>query len=187
MSEVVLLAGSLTLRSLPISLETELEVLIASNSEFLVGDAHGADLLLQEFLKRKAVRSVTVFYSNAIRNNAGSWVSNFVESNLKSRGKDSHAAKDREMCRLASAGLVVWDGRSAGTLANVIDLVEQGKSVKIFYTDQKSVSLSTRQAVETLCSSTQESQLALTEAVSRLRRYRDRASRSINVQSDTLF
>ena len=43
-----------------------------------------------------------------------------------------HTAKDREMTRIADSGLLMWDGESAGTLANVIDLAAQGKDAYLY-------------------------------------------------------
>ncbi len=43
------------------------------------------------------------------------------------KGFAFYAAKDREMARVADAGLMIWDGKSPGTMLNVLRLVRAGK------------------------------------------------------------
>jgi hypothetical protein len=38
-----------------------------------------------------------------------------------------HSAKDRKMSELCTQAIMIWDGQSAGTLANSIDVSEQNK------------------------------------------------------------
>ena len=64
----------------------------------------------------------------SIRNNLGNWQVEKVESGLKSKSSAVHAFKDRKMSQIADVGLMIWDCKSAGTLSNVIDLLEQGKN-----------------------------------------------------------
>jgi hypothetical protein len=101
--------------------------------EFLVGDAPGTDRAFQMFLKSKEYPAVTVYTSaDEIRNNLGNWQVERVESGLKSKSNAVHAFKDRKMSQIADTGLMIWDCKSAGTLSNVIDLLEQGKNCFIW-------------------------------------------------------
>jgi hypothetical protein len=43
-----------------------------------------------------------------------------------------HAAKDREMTAQADTGLMIWDTLSAGTLSNILDLLDQGKACQMY-------------------------------------------------------
>lgn len=122
-------AGSIRLDFLP----TEVASLVSSHktqgSSFIVGDAPGADRAFQSILAEDHYQNVTVFYSSpSARNNLGQWETYHVPSGLKSPGHASHAIKDRKMSLLADFGLMVWDSTSTGTLANALDLVEQGKT-----------------------------------------------------------
>lgn len=123
-----LLAGSIGIRSLPSEMETILDDLTGSNQEILIGDAPGFDELLQSALVFKKYRNVAVYHSLPdVRRNLGQWPAVFVDSGLKSRGHALHSAKDREMCRQADEGIMLWDKSSVGTIANVLDLNGQGK------------------------------------------------------------
>ena len=109
-------------------METILDDLAGGNQEILIGDAPGFDELLQSALVFKKYRNVTVYHSLPdVRRNLGQWSAVFVDSGLKSRGHALHSAKDREMCRQADAGIMLWDKSSVGTIANVLDLNGQGK------------------------------------------------------------
>jgi hypothetical protein len=55
-----------------------------------------------------------------------------IDSGLKSKSSAVHAFKDRKMCQIADVGLMIWDCQSAGTLSNVIDLIDQGKNCFIW-------------------------------------------------------
>lgn len=59
--------------------------------------------------------------------------SGFASGSGDGRGSGSgrsyafYAAKDREMARVADAGLMIWDGKSPGTALNVLRLLRAGK------------------------------------------------------------
>ena len=129
----IVLGGSRLLEKIPQNLVKLLQEWNESGSEFLVGDAPGADSAFQKILKNIGSKSVTVYSSAGyIRNNYGNWVSKEVESGLQSKSNAVHAFKDRFMTSIADTGLMLWDCESAGTLSNVIDLVESGKSCRIW-------------------------------------------------------
>ena len=99
----------------------------------LVGDANGADKSVQHFLKTRQYREVEVFCSgDECRNNVGNWRLRHVAVQSRKRDFDFYAAKDQLMSREADSGLMLWDGKSAGTLMNALRLVRQGKRVAIF-------------------------------------------------------
>lgn len=124
----VFVAGSIKLDFLSSEVVTLMEDHKAAGATFLVGDAKGADSAFQKLLAQDHYSNVTVFTSSgSVRNNLGQWDTYFVPSGLKSSGHASHAIKDRKMSSLADAGLMVWDGLSTGTIANVLDLIGQGK------------------------------------------------------------
>jgi hypothetical protein len=129
----IVLGGSRFLEKIPQNLVDLIEEWNDSGSEFLVGDAPGADSAFQKFLKKIGSKAVTVYSSAGyVRNNHGNWESKEIESGLQSKSNAIHAFKDRFMTSIADAGLMLWDCESAGTLSNVIDLVECGKTCRIW-------------------------------------------------------
>ncbi len=125
-------AGSIRLDFLSPEAMEMVKAHIADGSEFLVGDAKGSDRAFQKLLAENHYPNVTVFTSaTSTRNNLGQWDVYHVPSGLKSAGHASHAIKDRKMSSLADAGLMMWDGSSTGTLANVLDLLQSGKPCAI--------------------------------------------------------
>lgn len=121
-------AGSIRLDFVPSEVVTLVREHMANGASFLVGDAPGTDKAFQQLLANDNYTHVTVFSSShSVRNNLGQWETYFVPSGLKSSGHASHAIKDRQMGTVADSGLMVWDSTSTGTLANALDLVEQGK------------------------------------------------------------
>lgn len=129
----VMLAGSRHIQNLPTSASDKVRELIAQGTWFLVGDATGVDLAFQSLLSSLHYKRVVVFTSlDKPRNNVGCWEVRKIDSGLKSKGAAMHTAKDRDMVRIASTGMMVWDGVSPGTLANVIDFVNEGKSCYVW-------------------------------------------------------
>lgn len=129
----IVLGGSRFLEKIPQNLIDLIKEWTDSGSEFLVGDAPGADSAFQKSLRNIGSKSVTVYSSAGyIRNNYGNWESKEIESGLQSKSNAVHAFKDRYMTSIADSGLMLWDCESAGTLSNVIDLVESGKSCRIW-------------------------------------------------------
>jgi len=125
---VVLLSGTRKIELLPGEVREMIQEFAAKGWSFLVGDAPGSDRAFQRFLAEHRVFNVTV-YSSAqhVRNNIGGWSTRFIDSGLKSKTNAMHAAKDREMAEICDLSVAIWDGQSAGTLANVLDVIDQGK------------------------------------------------------------
>jgi hypothetical protein len=129
----IVLGGSRHLEYIPKEIADRLTEWMENSAEFLVGDAPGTDRAFQIFLKSKKYNTVTVYTSaDEIRNNLGDWPIEFVDSGLKSKSNAVHAFKDRKMSRIAETGLMIWDCKSAGTLSNLIDLVQQGKNCYVW-------------------------------------------------------
>ncbi len=129
----IVLAGSLRLHALPEEAITLLKNWVEGECEFLVGDASGIDSQFQRVLNSINYQNVKVYFSGAsLRNNIGRWPAVNIRSADKARGHALHGAKDRFMTEAASEGLMIWDGESAGTIANLIELLESGKSCYLF-------------------------------------------------------
>ena len=108
--------------------EERLNTIINSDFSVIVGDANGADKAIQEHLKTLACHTVTVFCSGVrCRNNLGGWPTRHIDVPASAKGFQFYAAKDRQMAREADFGLMLWDGKNAGTVLNVLRLIGAGK------------------------------------------------------------
>jgi probable addiction module antidote protein len=139
------IGGSRHVSRLPADGKKRLENVINSGHRVIVGDANGADKAVQKYLHDAAYDKVTVFCSgDQYRNNLGQWETHNVypPSNLK--GFHFYAAKDRKMAEEADFGLMIWDGKSAGTVLNVLRLVRIGKIVVLFNVpDKRTINIKT--------------------------------------------
>lgn len=125
---------------LPSEVKKRLENVIASRYRILIGDANGADKAAQKHFLEKCYENVTVFCSGLTpRNNLGAWPTRCVDVPKQTTGFHFYAAKDREMAREADFGLMIWDGKSPGTILNVLRLVLAGKIAVLFDIPQKKV------------------------------------------------
>ena len=185
---IVVLGGSRNHNELPDEVNERLRAWIDEEVDFVVGDASGIDTVFQDRLKQCSYRKVRVFTSAPdVRNNLGEWPVDRVDSGLKSRGSAMHTAKDRKMTRLADCGLLMWDGESAGTLANVIDLADQGKDTYLYVAPERSL-----RHVEDVLKITELAQAypeAFAEAEKRLRQFAKRNAKQHKSagQSEKLF
>ena len=183
----IVLGGSRKLAFMPEEIVARLEDYMNSNAEFLVGDAPGIDSKFQEILNFHNYKNVTVLSSaEYIRNNKGKWATRFVDSGLKSKSHARHGAKDRVMTSEANAGVMIWDKESAGTLANVMDLVNSGKPCLLYIAgDNELISIDTSSTLETLLSQFEEVRV---EAQQRLNAYDRRKNKNVNLDlANTLF
>lgn len=115
-------------RVCPPQVKDRLNNVITCGHHVIVGDANGADKAVQKHLLEAAYENVTVFCSGEhYRNNLGDWHIHHVIPPEGAKGFQFYAAKDREMAREADVGLMIWDGKSAGTVLNVLRLLRAGK------------------------------------------------------------
>jgi hypothetical protein len=182
----VVLAGSRKLAFIPEPVISMLKDQIQAGDTFFIGDAPGVDTTFQKFMVRNNYENVEVFSSAGyVRNNIGKWQEHQIETTLKSKSNALHAFKDREMCKLADFGIMIWDQESAGTLSNAIDLLEQGKACLIYNAvDQEFVRFETIESLNKWLVSHPE---VADEARSRLTRFRNRmkiGSKLDSIQSE---
>lgn len=109
---IIFVSGSLSISFLPNTALQALDRIIAQRFTILIGDCHGADVLIQRYLATKRYRQVTVCHIGAHpRHNLG-----FVSMQIQgSRETD----KDAYMGTNANFGLAIWDGLSKGTSRNI--------------------------------------------------------------------
>ncbi len=136
--KAVFLSGSRAISQLNQEIRERLARITSQSFYILVGDANGADKALQSFLKENNYAKVTVYCSGkCCRNNIGHWQTYNVEVPAGYKGRDFYTQKDRLMAQLADYGFVLWDGKSPGSIENVINLLKGGKSVLVYFSPDK--------------------------------------------------
>ena len=132
-----------------------MENVINSGFRIVVGDANGADKAVQKYLLDASYENVTVFCSGEkSRNNLGRWETHCVDVPKNVKGFEFYAAKDREMAREADFGLMIWDGKSAGTILNVLRLIRADKkAVLLNVADKETMTFKTADDWERFSSS----------------------------------
>lgn len=129
----VFLSGSRRITRLPEDVALRLDAMVDGELEIVLGDANGADRLMQAYLDRKGYRRVRVFHSRAsYRNNLGAWPSEQVDVEPGVTGRAFYTRKDKRMAEAADFGLIVWDGKSEGSLANARELAQLGKKSVVY-------------------------------------------------------
>ena len=119
----IFIGGSRHVSRLPSEVKKRLDNVVVSGHRVIVGDANGADKAVQKHFHDIHYDKVTVFCSGASpRNNLGTWLTHHVDAPKNAKGFQFYAAKDREMAREADFGLMIWDGKSPGTVLNVLRL-----------------------------------------------------------------
>ncbi|HWB16060.1 MAG TPA: hypothetical protein VG538_06605 [Vicinamibacterales bacterium] len=134
----VFIAGSRQITRLPAEVKTRVDTMIGKGFQILVGDANGADEAVQSYLAEKAYPNVVVHcMERHCRNNIGQWPTHEVPGPKGTRGFDFYSAKDRVMADAAEYGLMLWDGKSKGTINNVVNLSRDGKPVVVYIAPKK--------------------------------------------------
>ena len=128
----VFIGDSKSIGKLNPKVEKVLDRIIRNNHHIILGDCYGADLAVQRFLSEQGYRNVRVYTAcGAARNNAGCWAERIIHS--EKTGFDAHRQKDIAIINDCDFGIMIWDGKSKGTLANIKDLKTLRKKVVVFY------------------------------------------------------
>jgi hypothetical protein len=129
----VFVSGSRSIAQLDAPVAQRLANIMAQGLRVVIGDAHGADAAVQAYLARAGCREVTVFCAGArCRNNVGAWQVTRIRVDPSVKGRAFYTQKDKAMAREADYGFVLWDGRSAGSLANMRELLGLRKRVLVY-------------------------------------------------------
>ena len=133
----IFIGGSKMISEIDKNVKEKLDEIIKNKYEVLIGDCWGIDAAVQKFFAEKDYRNVTVYATgNSVRNNVG----RFDVCNVVSNGAEGFAfyrQKDIVMIKDADCGFMIWDKKSKGTLNNIIDLLNQNKSVEVYLHDEK--------------------------------------------------
>jgi hypothetical protein len=135
----VFVGGSRQVSRLNADLRCRLDQIIERQLSVLLGDANGADKAVQLYFKEHSYPNVTIFCTaGQCRNNLGGWPVESVPPPHKTRDFEFFTAKDAAMAREADVGLMIWDGKSSGTMVNAARLVSRGKPVVIYVAPARS-------------------------------------------------
>ncbi len=135
----VFIGGSRKITTLPSSITARIDKIIEGHLTVLVGDAFGADRCVQQYLAEKKYENVLVFCTGEFcRNNVGNWRIRTVLPTADEKGFDFYAVKDLQMAREADYGFMIWDATSSGTLNNILNLLDERRSVLVFFSPDQS-------------------------------------------------
>jgi hypothetical protein len=135
---IIFVAGSRHISRLPAEVKKRLDTMIEKRFQILVGDANGADKALQQYLAHKDYPNVIVHcMERHCRNNIGHWPTRELAAPKGVRGFDFYSIKDRAMADAAEYGLMLWDGKSKGTINNVVNLSRGQKPVVVYIAPTK--------------------------------------------------
>ena len=134
----VFIAGSRAVSRLNSQITGRIDNIIKQGFTVLVGDAKGADEAVQSYLAELQYQNVVVHCMDVCRNNVGGWTTRFHQapSHLR-RDRHYYAIKDKAMASDSTCGFMLWDGRSKGTLANVVNLINAHKNVLLYLRAKK--------------------------------------------------
>lgn len=134
----VFIGGSRKISRLSADVRRRIDSIIEKRLPVLVGDANGADKAVQQYLETSAYDRVEVFCAGSeCRNNVGGWPLRTITTNAQRRGFGFYATKDRAMADEATIGLMLWDGKSVGTLMNMLRLLRRQKKVVVYVSPTK--------------------------------------------------
>jgi hypothetical protein len=134
----VFIGGSRKVTRLDAEVRRRLDRIVVKGLPVAIGDADGADKVVQRYFQEHEFGNVEVFSADASpRNNLGRWPVRVVRPARAQRGFEYYATKDRAMAAEATVGLMLWDGQSRGTLMNVLRLAVRDKPVVVYVQPRK--------------------------------------------------
>lgn len=134
----VFIAGPRVISKLTADVKERLSNIYNKDFSVIVGDANGVDKAIQQYFYDLDYRNVNVFASRGkARNNIGNWVVQGVEVPSHIKGFEFYAAKDMKMAEYADYGFMIWNGKSRGTLNNMINLLNMDKKTLLYFIPDK--------------------------------------------------
>jgi len=133
----VFIGGSRAVSRLDRAILCKLDEFIGRQCLIFVGDANGADKAVQQHFAQRGYEHVLVYCMDECRNNVGNWPTKNVTSPSSRRDFAYYAAKDHAMARDAKCGIMLWDGKSKGTLNNIQQLIAGGKKTLVYLATDK--------------------------------------------------
>ena len=126
----IFISGSKSISKLPELAKAFINQFIENGDEILIGDCYGVDAVVQKYIESKGFSNVTVYCSGVIpRNNftSSAKIRSCAEAAKGLTGSDFHYVKDIQMANDCDQALMIWDGKSKGTVENLKRIKEMGK------------------------------------------------------------
>ena len=135
MTHTVFFSGSRKISRLNQLVRSRIDNVIKQRFHIVVGDANGADKAMQSYLTDQKYENVTIYCANgSCRNNIGDWDAKAIPVPEGLSGRDYYTQKDLAMAKDADYGFVLWDGKSVGSVNNILKMIEFNKPVVVFLT-----------------------------------------------------
>lgn len=129
----VFIGGSISIKHFGYRVTDQLDKMMYSNMQILVGDANGVDSLVQDYCNNSWYSKVTVYACEGrARNNIGQWNVEAIDVPEGYYGRHFYERKDIAMANDCDMGFMIWDGRSIGTLNNIKRLIRYGKICYVY-------------------------------------------------------
>jgi hypothetical protein len=135
----VFISGSIAIKKLPKKVEKSILKIIDKNLEILVGDANGVDSLIQDFCKKNQYFNVKIYTINSIPRYKADEKFNIFKvdvSNKIKRNRQRQQEKDKQMTLDSDYSLIIWNGKSKGSYANIIRAIEKKQKLKVYLTEK---------------------------------------------------
>lgn len=130
----VFIAGPRAIPKLNKKVEERLYNIYSKNIAVVVGDANGVDKAVQSYFHKLNYQNVNIYAAQGkARCNVGNWIVENVKVESNTKGFDYYAAKDLKMAEVADYGFMIWNGKSKGTLNNIINLLKRNKKTLIYF------------------------------------------------------
>ncbi|MFC1538855.1 hypothetical protein ACFL6H_05480 [Candidatus Latescibacterota bacterium] len=134
----VFFGGSRKINNLNKAIKDRTDKIISHKYHILLGDANGADKAMQQYLIDNNYENVTIYcMEDTCRNNIGGWETKNIHSDRKIKDYKYYSIKDLQMSEDVDYGFMIWDGKSKGTLNNILNLCERNKKVLVYYIPTK--------------------------------------------------
>jgi adenine-specific DNA-methyltransferase len=147
----VFIGGSRVVSKLNATIRAKLDDFMKRGCTILIGDANGADKAVQQHFADHGYATVIVFCMAECRNNVGAWPTRNIEPPNDRKDFSYYAAKDLVMSQEAQCGVMLWDGKSKGTLQNMLNLIAAGKRTLVYFAPTKDLHvLANEQDLQTL-------------------------------------
>jgi hypothetical protein len=147
----IFIGGSRAVSKLNRVIRARLDDFIRRGDSILIGDANGADKAVQQYFADRRYPNVEVFCMEECRNNIGSWPIRKIAPPDSRKDFRYYATKDMAMAQEARCGVMFWDGKSKGTLQNILNLMAAGKRTLVYFAPSKVFQvLSTDQELQAL-------------------------------------
>ncbi len=135
----VFIGGSRSITRLNDTIRYTADNIMRQRFAIVIGDANGADKAVQNYLAEKAYRNVIVYcMGDHCRNNVGSWPVEQIYADSHIKDFAYYTTKDEKMAQVGSYGFMIWDGKSKGTLNNILNLLQLQKNILVYFSPDKS-------------------------------------------------